>query len=61
MKGRPVGSLKRFNITYKSLSNVTGLSVNTLVQYASQGKFNPNDLSSLVAFVLKYKKRHQPR
>ena len=56
MKGRPHGSLKRFKITYKSLSEATGLRINTLIKYVSKGKVNPNDLDSLVDFVLKYRK-----
>lgn len=56
MKGRPRGSLKRFNITYKSISEATGLSKNSLIKYASQKKFDPNDLLSLVKFVSNYRK-----
>ena len=57
MRGRPFGSSQRFNITYKSLSNVTGLSINTLRKYASQKKFDPDDLISLLEFVAKYRKK----
>ncbi len=56
MKGRPPGSLKRFNINYQSLSEITGLSRNSLIKYASMGKFKPNDLLSLLEFVSKYRK-----
>lgn len=59
MRGRPFGSRQRFRITYKSISDVTGLSVNTLIKYVSQGKFDPNDLDSLVAFVVEYKKKRK--
>lgn len=56
MKGRPFGSLKRFNITYKSIEDITGLSRNTLIKYVSQGKFDPNNLQSLIDFVSKHRK-----
>lgn len=57
MRGRPVGSLKRFNITYQSLSEATGLSINSLIKYASQKKFDPDDLISLLGFVAKYRNK----
>lgn len=57
MKGRPFGSYRRFKITYISLSEITGLSVNTLFKYKSQKKFDPDNLLSLLDFVAKYRKK----
>lgn len=42
---------KRFNYTWSDLADVTGLAVRTLQQYASQGKFDPESLQSVVDYV----------
>jgi len=57
MRGRPFGSRKRFNITYESISEVTGLSINTLMKYIYRDQFDPNNLSSLVDFIIKRRKK----
>lgn len=57
MRGRPIGSQKRFNITYQSMADATGLSINSFIKYASLKKFDPNDLISIVKFVSEYRKR----
>lgn len=51
---KPTGkSPHKFSYTYKDVSRLTGLSVETLRVYSSQGKFKVGDLGSVVNFVIK--------
>lgn len=41
----------KFTYTYSTIAQLTGLKVGTLRRYASQGKFNPNNLKSVLEFI----------
>jgi hypothetical protein len=49
----------KFTYTYKDISILSGLTVNTLRNYASQGKFNPADLHSVIKLITTARKWEQ--
>lgn len=44
----------KFTYTYQDISNLTKLAITTLRIYASKGKFNPDNLNSVIEFVNRY-------
>ena len=46
----------KFKYTHEDIASLTGLKMETVRRYAWLGKFNPDDLESVVDFVNKYRK-----
>lgn len=46
----------KFFYTYNDIAKVSKLSYNTIKQYASQNRFKPEDLESIIQFVSKRRK-----
>lgn len=57
-KGKLHGTGKKphkFTYTYNDISLLTGLSINTIRQYASKGKLKPHTLREVILFISRQK------
>jgi len=41
----------KFTYTYMDIARLTGLTLNTVRQYASKGKYDPYNLASTIEFI----------